>query len=153
MIDYLLYLLYFAAFGAVIFNYTLLAFKLLIPFKNVSKTWPWYKKYPYGFLILVGFFADIIYNVVYAGFWHVFLAYKSRVEKPWSLFWPEFSAVTSYATLYKITYTKRVQHMVNMCNALGKRHTSMGRYSWKFGTMLNRYDVGHISIPKDWRRV
>lgn len=146
-----LWVVNFALLGVFLNITTLKIFKVLIGYKDDAANWPWYKKYPYGLAFLYGFLADVFYNVVYAGFYHVYLVYKSCMPDPWKVFFPNFSKVTKITELYEITFTQRIQDILDTVVKLGREQSPLGIYAYQFAVLLNDSDPGHITIPLKWR--
>jgi len=122
----------------------------LIPYKDSSKGWPVIMRIPYALLFLVGFLLDLAFNVFYAVWFHMYYAIKSKHTFILKLFFPPFSEVKSFKTLYKISFTKRVQAVIDESFKYKAESNPLGRAAYKYAVKLNNEDPNHIDIPKGW---
>ncbi len=139
----------YVVFGVLLWLTTFWLYKKLIGLKDVAKKWKWYKKYAFSLIFLYGFIADVVFNLVYAGTVHVYLAWRSGWDKPLSVFLPSFEGVT-WSRIYLLTVTKRVQRAVDIAYATKKYDTKLSIFVYNFSQLLNKYDEGHVEIPEKW---
>lgn len=139
----------FSLGGVVLYFTVWTMYKNLMPLKDKAVSWPFYKKIPFGLVFLVGFLLDLIFNLIYAGFVHVYFAKASGIGGAYKLFFPSFAGVT-IKRLYLITVTDRVQKIIDYCYANKMEASKIGSAAHKFSLLLNSVDPYHIKINKNW---
>lgn len=91
---------------------------------------------------ILGFFLDIYWNVFHFSFKLKKMNKTSRVKnKP---FWPPFSKVEGFKTLYRITLTERLQKILDEYPDDSRAY----HYALIKAELLNKYDPKHLIVTR-----
>jgi len=119
-------------------------FANVIQYKDTIMELPAPKKYVVGFLFIIGYIGDVIWNVIPGTVIFYCLDLIDDIPKEERQGIPTFKGVT-IKTSYKLTLSKRLQGIVDAYPESSYNHRFA---TWLAKYLINPFDPGHITLDE-----